>query len=74
MTLFGISIYYVYICHMNVYTLYLIRVIKGVMMVDPIHHLFADNIIEAEYSFEKEGYLTKDVNNEQEYLITVKKP
>ena len=54
----------------NIYKLYSVRLVKGILMSDLITQTFADNIIEAEASFEKNGYIV----NDQEYLITISLP
>ena len=54
----------------NIYKLYFIRLVKGILMADFIHQTFADNIIEAEANFEKNNYIVKD----QEYIITISLP
>jgi len=55
---------------MNKYRLYVVEFVKGVLMVDFIKEVFADNIIAAENDFEKQGYMAAG----QEYLITTLKP
>ena len=54
----------------NIYKLYYVRLIKGILMSDLITQTFADNIIEAEAIFEKNSYIVKD----QEYVITISLP
>ena len=54
----------------NIYKLYCVRLVKGILMSDFIQQTFADNIIEAEATFEKDGYIAKD----QEYIITITLP
>jgi len=52
---------------MNIYILYSVRLIKGILMYDWICEQSADNIIEAEFSFESR------MSAGEQYVITIKK-
>ena len=63
----AILVYYYYICFMNNYILYSVRLIKGILMYDYIDSVIAINIIEAEYIFNDK------IISGEEYVITIKK-
>ena len=52
---------------MNNYTLYKVRLIKGILMYDYVYNVIAINIIEAEYLFNDK------IISGEEYVITIKK-
>ena len=54
---------------MNNYVLYEVEYIKGMLMYDYITQYNADNIIQAEHYFEKNG----SIESNKQYVITIMK-